>query len=406
MPGISNKLKALGVSRGINEMKAPPSKAHFPIDWAIDGKLLDTEVGQTFLREQIYPYDYYHGNNRLIFGASLYNLATLTGNPDLINANPSTFIFLDTETSGLAGGTGTYVFLVGIGRYEEDGFHLRQYFLREPGEEKAHLAAILGSLLDSDVLVTYNGKAFDAPLINTRFILHNDAPPFKSTTHIDLLPIARRLWRDWLSNRRLGNVERQILNVNRTQEDIPGWMIPSLYFDYLQTGDARPLRQVFYHNAMDILSLAALMNHISRMFDNPQGGGITSGVELVALGKIFEDLGQIDDAARCYSEGLACDLPSVVRFEALRRWSLMEKRRRNIMISIELWQEAAANQEIYAYEELAKVYEHHLVDIDKAIYWTETALRIIQTSGFESFEQPVWYRQLEHRLERLKRKAR
>jgi hypothetical protein len=405
MASISDKLRALGVSEGAQNIPPPREKEYFPIDQILEGRVVETVFGDTFVAESFYPSNSSHGDKSLSFTASMQRLALWLDTPDLVRLDSTSYVFLDTETSGLAGGTGTYVFLVGIGKYDLDGFHLSQYFLREPVEEKAHLSAILSGLADGKVLVTYNGKAFDAPLLNTRFILHDDAPPMRAFMHIDLLPIARRLWRDRLPSRRLGSVEASILRVARTEEDIPGWMIPPLYFDYLRSGDARPLKQIFYHNAMDVLSLAALLNHVSEMLDNPLGEAVQLGVELIAIGKLFEELGDYDEAARCYADGLEDELPLAVRSEARQRWSLMEKRRKNTITSIELWQDAAKNQEIYAFIELAKTYEHSLPDIEQAIHWTESALSIIQGPEFEGFERDLWLPQLEHRLNRLRRKA-
>jgi len=404
MPGISDRLKSLGVKVGGKEIKPPGDHVRFPIDLVLEGRIIDTIYGQTYLREQVFHLDHRHGYRKLELTPSIHRLGPLIGNLDIASLDPTSILFLDTETSGLAGGTGTYVFLVGIGRFETDGFHLNQYFLRDPSEEKAHLTALLGTLLDAGVLVTYNGRAFDAPLLNTRYILHDDRPPLRDTPHIDLLPLARRLWRDRLSSRRLGYVEEKVLNVSRSGEDIPGWLIPSMYFDYLRSGDARPLSQVFYHNAMDILSLVALLNHVSEMVDHPHGEAVQLGVELIALGKIFEDLGHIDDAALCYSRGLDSELPYDVRCEAIHRWSALEKRRSNLEVSIQLWQEAAKNKEMYAFEELAKVYEHQIKDIDQAIFWTESALNLIQSQEIEAFQRNYWQAQLEHRRERLYRK--
>ncbi len=405
MPGISDKLKALGVKLGGREIEPPREKGLFPIELVLEGRIIDTIHGQTYLREQIYQIGHRHGSQRLELSPSLDRLGELTGNPNIASLDPTSILFLDTETSGLAGGTGTYVFLVGIGRFETDGFHLYQYFLRDPAEERAHLTAMLATLLDAGVLVTFNGKAFDAPLLNTRFILNDDPPPLNSTPHFDLLPLARRLWRDRLSSRRLGVVEEHILKVSRSGEDIPGWLIPTLYFDYLRGGDARPLSQVFYHNAMDILSLVALLNHVSAMVVNPHGDVVQLGVEMVALGKIFEDQGRIEDAVLCYSKGLAAELPLGVRCEALHRWSVLEKRRNNLEVSIELWQEATKNNEIYAFEELAKVFEHRLKDIAQAIYWTESGLNLLLSLENDPFQRRYWEAQLQHRLERLRRKA-
>ncbi|UCD41538.1 MAG: ribonuclease H-like domain-containing protein, partial [Chloroflexota bacterium] len=332
-------------------------------------------------------------------------LSSWIGDSGLTRFSPESISFIDTETSGLAGGTGTYAFLIGIGNFTKQGFKLSQFFMRDPFEEPAQLAAVLGALDKTEVLVTYNGKSFDIPLLNTRFITNSEPPPLISQSHIDLLHLARRLWRDRLTSRTLGSIEENILALQRTEEDIPGWMVPTIYFDYIKSGDARPMKGVLYHNAMDILSLASLLNHISEILDDPHGGLVEEGIDLISIGKIYEDMGEIDAAAECFAQGLEYNLPTNIRKQAVFRWSIMEKRRSNYDQSIQLWRNAAENQEIYAYEELAKVYEHKLKDLSQALYWTELAISILDSSVFPRLERNLWMHKFEHRLNRLQRKA-
>ena len=406
MPSLSDKLKALGVNIGADGIKQTSKSLKFPIESVVEGKEVDTPLGQAFVIDKTYTSDPRTESLPLEFTASLTNLSIWIGDPNIVRYKPESFTFLDTETSGLAGGTGTYAFLIGIGRFTKTGFRLSQYFMRDPFEEPAQLAAVLGALEDSKVLVTYNGKSFDVPLINTRFISNGEPPPFKSFAHIDLLHLARRLWRDRLESRTLGSIEENILGAKRTEEDIPGWMVPSIYFDYIKTGDARPLTNVLYHNAMDILSLATLLNHISIILDDPHGGLVEHGVDLIAMGKVFEDIGEFDAAAECYARGLKFELPTNIHGQATYRWSIMEKRRNNIEKSIQLWRNAAEYEEIYAHEELAKVFEHKLKDYSQAIYWTELAITIIESPPFPNLDRNIWQSKLEHRLNRLQRKYR
>jgi len=404
MPSLSEKLKALGVNIGTDGLLPSSKSTKYSIDQIIDGQEVNTPFGQTFVVEKTYLFDPRSENLPLRFSASLAILSTWIGDPKIVRYKPESFAFLDTETSGLAGGTGTFVFMVGIGRFIEDGFSLTQFFMRDPIEEPAHLASVLGALDGCKVLVTYNGKSFDVPLLNSRFITNGELPPLKSHAHVDLLHLARRLWRDRLPSRTLGSIEENILEVVRTEEDIPGWMVPSIYFDYIKTGDARPLNNVFYHNAMDILSLATLLNHVSAILDDPHGGLVEDGIDLIAMGKIFEDMREFDAAAECFSRGLEFDIPGKVRGQAIQRWSLLEKRRNNIDISIQLWQNAAEYQEIYAHVELAKAFEHRLRDYVQAIFWTEQAITVIQSPGFPDIDRSIWESQLLHRLGRLMRK--
>ena len=145
--------------------------------------------------------------------------------------------------------------------------------MRDPGQEAALLAALDQWLAEFDVIVTFNGKSFDVPLLNSRFLMNGITTPFERYEHVDVLQIARKLWRDRLPSRALGELEKEIIHFYRTGDDIPGWMIPQVYFDYLRSGDARPLAGVFYHNVIDILTLAALFGHIGAMLNDPTASG-------------------------------------------------------------------------------------------------------------------------------------
>lgn len=405
MPTLSDKLKALGVNLGAEGLKNRKKYPEHPIENVVAGREITTPFGEAFVIEELYKYDPRAQENPLNFQASLEKLSRWTGDPNLTKSNPQSISFVDTETSGLAGGTGTYAFLIGIGKFTEQGFELSQFFMRDPFEEPAQLAAVLGALNNTEVLVTYNGKSFDVPLLNTRFITNGEPPPLKTQSHIDLLHLARRMWRDRLPSRTLGSIEENILGLQRTGEDIPGWMVPTIYFDYIKTGDARPMKGVLYHNAMDIISLATLLNHISDILDDPLDGRVEEGVDLISIGKIYEDMGEIDTAAKCFALGLEFNLPVHIRRQAVFRWSIMEKRRNNYERSLQLWQTAAEDEEIYAYEELAKLFEHNMKDYSQAIHWTELAISILRSSGFSQIERSVWIPKFEHRLKRLIRKT-
>lgn len=405
MASLTDRLKALGVKIGAADLQVRPKGSICSIDDVIDGEIRDTRYGQTFIVETFYPVNYQQGLVHLAFPDSLKRLSTWVGDPELAHYNPGSFLFLDTETSGLAGGAGTLVFLIGIGRFTAEGFRLIQLFLRDPSEEAAHLQALLTEINDFKALVTYNGKAFDVPLINTRLILNGENRLFIHETHLDLLALARKLWRDRLISRSLGKVETDILGVVRTEEDIPGWMIPEMYFNYLKTHDARPLRSVFYHNAMDLLSLAALFNKTAMMLEDPDTHAAEEPIDLIAIGKFLEELGLQEEAVSCYTKGLCFDLPTDIRKMALRRWSYLEKRRENLTTSIDLWQQAANENEIYAYIELAKIFEHRIGDYRQAIHWTEGAISLLNSNDLPAFERNYWLPELEHRLRRLHKKA-
>ncbi|MEK6665539.1 MAG: ribonuclease H-like domain-containing protein, partial [candidate division NC10 bacterium] len=166
---------------------------------------------------------------------------------------PKRLLYLDTETTGLAGGTGTYAFLVGAGFFDGDRFVLAQYFMRDLDEEPALISAMAALLADFDGVVTYNGRGFDLPLLETRFVLSRRPWP-QHLSHLDLLPPARRLWSSRLPDCRLGTIEARVLGLERV-DDVPGALIPSLYFHYLRSRRAEALQPVFEHNRLDVLSL-------------------------------------------------------------------------------------------------------------------------------------------------------
>ena len=131
------------------------------------------------------------------------------------------------------------------------------------------LIALAEYMTDARAVVTYNGKSFDIPLLNNRYVLHDLISPFKDLAHIDLLPMARKIWKKKLASRRLSNVETEILRVERTMDEVPGYLVPQVYFDYLKSGDARPLVGVLYHNEMDVLSLTTLLQYFMNAFSQP-----------------------------------------------------------------------------------------------------------------------------------------
>ncbi len=293
-----------------------------------------------------------------------------------------------------AGGTGTYPFLIGAGRFIDQEFVLKQFFMPDPLAEAAQLAAFEAFIAPARVLSTFNGKAFDAPLINTRFSLQGVRSPLQGLAHVDLLHLARRLWRDRLPSRTLGNLEVQILEASRTEEDIPGWQIPEIYFTYLQTGDPAPLRRVFYHNANDVLSLAALLNHMAGWLNDPLTSAGRYGSDLIALAKLFESLGDLEQAALLYTQALSHpdalqnQIPPGLLLQAVLRLALIHKRQNRLPAAIELWEQAARRRHLEAHIELAKCFEHQLRDLRQALQWTEAALALLESGPI--LHSPGW----------------
>lgn len=409
MPNLSERLKSLGVSVGTRNLPAPKPRARedHPIESVLPGNWWHTHQGDIFFTETKYKADFKVGSVSLKPSASFKIIASYAREPKITELDIEQFAFIDTETTGLASGTGTYTFLVGIGRFEGDEFRLVQFFLHEPGEEIAQLAAIEEFLAPCDAVVSFNGKTFDIPLLNTRYIINGWPPPFKQIPHIDLLHLARRLWKLRLPSRALGDLEAKILGLTRSQQDVPGWMVADLYFDYLHTGDARPLRGVFYHNEMDIVSLAALLNHISALLANPMENTIQHGLDLISIGKLYADLGYLEEAAQIYQRGLASDdVQNEAYWDSLQQLSFLHKKRGDLKTALSLWKQAADEGQIYAYVELAKHCEHQEKNIDSALEWAQNGLNMINAPDFPVYEREIWQAEFEHRIKRLERKLR
>ncbi len=404
MPTLSERLKSLGVQIGAKDLPSPHPAKTFPVEDIVAGRFVDTGNGSTYLIEQDFPVDYIHGQVGLRISTRPFTIAEWAGVVEIAEQNPEDLVFLDTETSGLAGGTGTFAFLVGAGRYTSNGFHLAQFFMRDPLEEPALLLAFEDFIAPCRTIVSFNGKAFDIPLLETRYTMQGWKSPFGVFSHVDLLHLARRLWRDRLPSRTLANLEVQILHANRTDEEIPGWMIPQIYFDYLRDGDARPLQRVFYHNAMDVVSMAALLNHTSALLEHPFMQPATDSIDLAAVARLLEDLGHSEQAAELYEHCLISDLPEDIHTDTLLRLALLHKHNNNYLAAIPLWEQAASRHRIYAYEELAKYYEHHALDLEHALQWTLRALEVIETAGFPPTETNLWKSEFQHRLQRLQKK--
>ncbi|MFH1186434.1 MAG: ribonuclease H-like domain-containing protein [Chloroflexota bacterium] len=406
MPTLSDKLKALGVKTGAADLPAPQRVEQHGIDSVLAGTILPTELGETFVYEERFAADYRHGHAPIRPAASLAIVAAWAADTRLRELPIEAFAFLDTETSGLAGGTGTYAFLVGAARFTETGeFVLQQFFMRDPSEEPALLDALGRFLAPARALVTFNGKAFDAPLLNTRYLMHRMPNPMQDLAHLDLLPLARRLWRERLESRALKYIEEYVLQAPRSVEEVPGYEIPYLYFDYLRTGDARPLKGVFYHNAMDVVAMAALLSHTSGMLADPFHEGIEHGLDVIAMARLYEHLGDWGTAARLFERGLQMSLGEEYFSEAVRRLSVLQKRRGDFEQAILLWERAAADGHVYAHVELAKFFEHRRRDPRTALQWTKSALKQLRQGGMPSYVRKHWEQELRHRRERLEAKS-
>lgn len=354
------------------------------IEQVVRGDEVDTPHGKAWRAVETYGPGLVNGNEPLDAVADLPgHLTALLAGDERLRAIPAErMAFLDTETSGLSGGTGTFAFLVGVGRIARGTFSVRQYVLRDLSEEQALLSAVASELSDCDALVSFNGKCFDVPLLEARLRLARVDLDLVGRAHFDLLFPARRLFRRSLENCRLATIEREVLGVRRGP-DVDGSAIPALYFDYLRTRDARPLASVFRHNVQDILSLATLMCRVVRVVEDPLRRA--GGAELASVGELHDRLGNSDIALACLEAALAGPLSPEPRRRALERLSLLYKEREEWDEAVAGWTEMAGLPEpgVFPFEELAKYHEHVSRDRAAALRWTERALALTVLSDAE-----------------------
>lgn len=359
----------------------------------MEGAEVETALGRHWEIDKAWPAHARHGVSDVGALADLSPdlLSALGGEP--LDAPPARWAFLDTETTGLSGGSGTFAFLIGCGAITPKGFVLKQFFAREHGEEPSMLDSLTHWLEPFDVLVTYNGKAFDQPLLETRYRLLRMKPPFERMTHVDLLFSARRLWRLALESCRLQDLEQKVLGVERTG-DVPGMMIPNLYFDFLRTGDPRPLEPVLRHNATDILSLACLTAIVPAAFRDPRS--LRRGAEMVGLARWFRNEGRMEEAATLMREALRRNLEEPLLFETLWHLAEIERKLGRHEAAVELWIELTGLENPRRAEALTRLaihFENRARDIRRALGYAEQALLLD--------EREEWRK----RFERLRRKA-
>lgn len=381
---------------------------------AIDGYTVMTEAGEAFYVETRYPLEYCRGPLPLEYCFDIPGEAWQTLGRVPAGLNLRRAAFFDTETTGLAGGTGTYAFLAGLGYFEGYDFVVKQYFLRDYPEEDAMLAALASDFARFDLLVTFNGKSFDWPLMETRYRLARRRVPMAGAPHLDLLHPARRIWRDRLVQCNLQHLEDKILGVQRVG-DVPGELIPPLYFDYLRSGDAAPLIDVILHNRLDIVSLVSLAGWMGQIvswpLDATPDGELVCGDDLYALGRIFAHRGDPGQAIACFETALERGVEAVSEALVQRALSTIYKRIKEHDRAVSIWAqmiEGPGGMSLFPYVEMAKYYEHVARDYGLARQMAEHALLIAERRrSLAGAYGPAAASDLEavrHRLSRLERK--
>jgi uncharacterized protein YprB with RNaseH-like and TPR domain len=425
------------------------------------GAVIENSAGQCYVHTRAYPLHALRGPRPLgeVLSQSPASFAPFHPNFGLHAAlDYQQAVFLDTETTGLGAGAGIYCFMVGVGVFEawdhiaqpaspgemlspswpaclQDNqttgchaaaspsggashFVVRQFFMRHPGEEGALLLAVADILDRYNMSVTFNGRTFDLPLLRARYAQNRHIyPDLRGSArlleadrpHLDLLHPARRLWRRRLQSCRLIHLEAQILGLQRSEEDIPGHLIPQLYIEYVRSGDASALGRVFYHNQEDVLSMVGLAERLGWAFcgsSEQRLEELLQREDWLALGACYETSGQPVEAETAYRQAIGMLRDPDAKADAFQRLGNLLKRQRRWAEAMELWQywlTSVPGLDPTPYIELAKCCEWQLRDLEQAEMWAAWALHNVSTT-------PAWQRSpgmladLERRLARIRRK--
>jgi tetratricopeptide (TPR) repeat protein len=334
------------------------------IEALVPGAFHRGKGGEFFVARAKYPFDYCHGNKRLdvIFDKQHEVFGELTKDPELADLAPGQTVFIDTETTGLSGGTGTYAFLIGIGYFEGQDFVVEQFLMRDESEEVDMLALLSERLAQFRYLASFNGKSFDLPLIES--------------------------------------LEEQLLGIERV-DDVPGELIPGIYFDFLRRGDPTRMERVFYHNQLDILSMVTLTALISDVIGDRAASCCSDGMEHYSVGRIHLERGRVEEAEAAFTEALKACPYSDQEWEILRHLSVSYKRSGKLPLAVKTWKEMIGidpRRDLFPWIELAKYYEHRQRDFGRAAGFAAQAMEL-------PFLSPVETEALEYRLQRLRHKG-
>jgi uncharacterized protein len=356
------------------------------------------------IREKTYDLTDFHGKYQLgQINEAVKAWNSFEGNHPLSAQGLSAgdLFFFDTETTGLGGGAGNTIFLLGYAKVLEDKLILRQHILPQPGSEIPLYHSFLEKV-DYNTLVTYNGKAFDWPQVKTRHtLIREHVPKLPSFGHFDLFHGSRRLWKSKMESVKLTNVEKKILNFHR-KDDVPGYLAPMIFFDFVERKDPEGMLKVLLHNELDILSLVVLYVHLSFQIlgiDSNQ-----SSKEKLLVGKWFDYLGDKEQAVKSL-EQLVEESAGEDAMSAKHSLAFQYKRMKKYTEAYEYWKEVSLDGpesvRAEACIELAKLYEHQFKQLESAKMFSEMAYEELtkRTSPNEKL-----LLELSKRIDRLERK--
>ena len=397
MNDLYHHLKALGIEVGVDSIEPKKKDPDLPAD-LFGGQIVENHQGNLILVEKHFNLDIpliHHAISPIfIKWATALNLESV---------NLSDFTIIDIETTGMLGWGTVYAFLIGLGNITTNGILIRQYLMTNPAQEMAQLIEFENQIAKAKGIITYNGKSFDIPIISNRYRYYRTNPPFEGLAHLDLLHLTRRIWKERLPNRALRNIEAEILDIQRAENDIPGWLIPQIYSQYLQSQQADLLLPVLYHNQMDVYSLAKLFLHFNKLIENPNLTEIEYIQDQISLARFYAHQEYLEKAIHLYQTCIDRAEDSSQKMQIFEELAVIYKRSKDYSKAVPLWEQAANLGSIHAHVELAKFYEHIAKDIETAIRMTQAAINLLDSRMEHPIDRLNWQPELQYRLERLQR---
>lgn len=380
-----------------------PARPSYTEQWKQAGlTVVENDYGIVFKRQVSYPFSYQHGHYQLqsFFEALKKWQDAEFDHPYALDMEESV-LFFDTETTGLKG-VGTHIFLLGFLEVAEESFILTQYIMADPAHEAAFL---FESKLwqKSATVITYNGKSFDWPQLETRWTLHQKTlPKLRSQRQIDLLHSSKRLWKNDMERLKLKSVEEEKLGFSR-KGDIPGHLAPIIYLDAVKSGIPDALIKVLHHNEWDLLSLITLYSHSTYLLfeqDHEE-----SAKTFTNIGKWYGDLRESTQSVRIF-EKVTSKFDALEAGNAQYYLALQHKKNKRYSEAIDSFVASLhfveARTKLHALEQLAILYEHQMKDYEQALYYTQEGIRLIRNNGqWRAEQKQKWEISWEKRLHRL-----
>src|SRR5712692_1225799 len=385
MPAAADKFSMLAALKPARPMPARPAAIRTPGEEDTLSRILGAGVATNHFGEHLTIRNWFSTPEFADPSSTTLELLSRTRDESLSRRtraaleNPEKWLFLDTETTGLAGGTGTYAFLVGIAWWDAGGLQVEQFFMRDFTEEHSLLHELAARLAARPVLVTFNGKSFDWPLLENRFTMTRAIPVPRLAAHLDLLHPARALWKLRLGSVRLVELERHVVDAARLgwdrQDDVVAGLIPQHYFYYLRGGPAEALAAVVRHNQMDLRGLAALVGKIDALLASKDGRDVES-LDLFGLSRYLQRRGESQRAHSACTQAIDLGLPREYDGQARHELALLVKRRGEHDKASALWHELVKDQRngAHACEQLAVYYERKRKDFERALEFAKLGL--------------------------------